>query len=324
MTRKIINYSIVIRTVGTAGEKYQKLLECIDNLEDRPNEVIVVLPHGYNEPPEKLGYEKFVSSKKGMVEQRIYGGQIANSEYILFLDDDVYFEKDFIKKMSKPILEKQCDVTIPPELTMLPPKKGIKKIIPMLTLAACPTIFNKNMYVKILKSGGWSYNHYSQSPQLYLYTESAAGPCCFCRKKDFLDINFKEDLWLQDVQYPLWEDQVMFYKFILNKKKIFCVTNVKFKHLDAGKNSPDRNIKAAYANSRNKYIFWHKYIYLKQNNLVNKILSKMAYSYSKYSSLFISLLLSLRGEEKKKEYAAYRAGFKDGINFIKKSEIERG
>lgn len=316
--KEIINYSIVIRTVGTAGEKYQQLLNCIDQLEDRPMEVIVVLPHGYSEPNEKLGYEKFIYSKKGMVEQRIFGGTVANSEYILFLDDDLQFDKTFVRKLFKPINDNMCDITIPPQLELFPPKRGLRKLIPMMTLSACPTLHNKSMYVKILKSGGWSYNYYEEgNVDEYLLTESAAGACFFCRKEDFLQINLTEDLWVQDVDYPLWEDQVMFYKFTLYKKKIFCVTNVRFKHLDAGKDSPDRNVKAAYANSRNKFIFWYKYIYVKQDTLINKMYAKIAYCYSKYSSLLISFLLSFKGTSKRKEFNAYKAGFKDGKKFIK-------
>ena len=44
-------YSIAIRTIGKAGEKYKKLLESIDQSENRPQKVVVVLPEGY-EPPE--------------------------------------------------------------------------------------------------------------------------------------------------------------------------------------------------------------------------------------------------------------------------------
>ena len=68
-----MEYSIVIRTVGKAGEKYQKLLDSIKKLNVQPAEVLVVLPKGYEKPKERLGDEKFVYSEKGMVQQRIGG-----------------------------------------------------------------------------------------------------------------------------------------------------------------------------------------------------------------------------------------------------------
>lgn len=100
-----MEYSIVIRTVGKAGEKYQKLLDSIKKLNVQPAEVLVVLPKGYEKPKERLGDEKFVYSEKGMVQQRIAGGRLAKGEYLLFLDDDVEFEGDFIEQISKPLRE---------------------------------------------------------------------------------------------------------------------------------------------------------------------------------------------------------------------------
>lgn len=48
---------------------------------------------------EKLGYERFVYSPKGMVSQRITGFQACHSEYLLALDDDVEFDSDFVEQM---------------------------------------------------------------------------------------------------------------------------------------------------------------------------------------------------------------------------------
>ena len=140
-------YSIVIRTLGKAGEKYQATLDSIRNLTLQPKEILVVLPEGYAFPEEKIGTEQFVFSKKGMLQQRLYGAEQTTTEYILFLDDDVSFEPSFAEKMIEPILLGMCDVTIPPQFSMLPPERGIRKLVPALTLSAVPTVFNKNMYL---------------------------------------------------------------------------------------------------------------------------------------------------------------------------------
>ena len=68
-----IDYSVIIRTLGTAGEKYENLLKSISALEPQPKEIIVVLPEGYDLPKEQLGWERFLFSPKGMVSQRVYG-----------------------------------------------------------------------------------------------------------------------------------------------------------------------------------------------------------------------------------------------------------
>ena len=59
-------YSVTIRTLGTAGEKYQKTLDSIARQSISPQEVIIVLPKGYPLPPERLGTETFIFSEKGM------------------------------------------------------------------------------------------------------------------------------------------------------------------------------------------------------------------------------------------------------------------
>ena len=319
-----MEYSIVIRTVGKAGEKYQKLLDSIKKLNVQPAEVLVVLPKGYEKPKERLGDEKFVYSEKGMVQQRIAGGRLAKGEYLLFLDDDVEFEGDFIEQISKPLREGTADVSVQSQFSMLPPKKGVRKIIPMLTLSACPTIFHKDMYVKILSSGGWSYHRYdSKCVGKYLKTESAAGICCFTKKSTFLAINFEDELWLQDVRYPLWEDQVMFYKFCKMGFRVVCVTGVYFLHLDAGATSENRNIEAAYANSRNKYIFWHRFLYETETNILKKIQKIVAFKYSIISSKLIMMISSVKSYNKKEEYKKYNLGLKDGKQKIKSAEYRK-
>lgn len=309
-----MEYSIVIRTLGQAGEKYQRLLDSIEKQVMKPNEVIVVLPYGYEKPKEKLGYEQFVYCKKGMVEQRISGSKIANSEYILFLDDDLQFEEDFTKVLFEPLFLGKADVVFPPQLELFPPKHGIKKLVPMITLSACPTIFHKDMYTKILRSGGWSYNReYLKGLDKYLPSESAAGACFAVKKQIFLHINFEEELWLQDVKYALWDDQVMFYKFYKKGYKIVCAVNALMEHLDAGGSSTGRNIEAAFANSRNKYIFWHRFIYLPEKF---KVLSSLAFHYSMIMNMIFMGIRGILKVDSRKEFVMFVKGYHQGKKYV--------
>ena len=97
-----INYSVVIRTIGKAGDKYKALLNSIEKLNPSPIEIIVVIPEGYSLPKERIGNglkEKFIFSKKGMVEQRLRGIGEAKGEYLLICDDDISFDSDFVCKL---------------------------------------------------------------------------------------------------------------------------------------------------------------------------------------------------------------------------------
>ena len=60
-----IDYSVIIRTIGKAGEKYQNLLNSIAALVPQPKEVIVVLPEGYDEPAESWDGKHSTILQKG-------------------------------------------------------------------------------------------------------------------------------------------------------------------------------------------------------------------------------------------------------------------
>ena len=108
-----MNYSVTIRTLGTAGEKYQKTLNSIAKQTIQPQEVIVVLPKDYPLPSERLGTEKFVFSEKGMVSQRVIGFNACTSDYILALDDDVEFDSDFVASLLETIEATNSDMASP-------------------------------------------------------------------------------------------------------------------------------------------------------------------------------------------------------------------
>ena len=93
-----ISYSVAIRTLGTAGDKYEKLMNSVAALVPKPKEVVVVLPEGYEEPEYQIGCELFVRSQKGMIVQRLEALKYITAENILFCDDDVEFECDFVQK----------------------------------------------------------------------------------------------------------------------------------------------------------------------------------------------------------------------------------
>lgn len=325
MIVKELEYTISIRTVGKGGEKYQKLLDSIKNSSIQPKEVHIILPEGYKPPKERLGYEQFLYSPKGMVSQRVFGGKAANTDYILFLDDDVEFEKDFIEKMSKPIIDGICECTIPPQLSLLPPEHGIKKIIPLVCLNMIPTIFNKRtMYTKVMKSGGSIYNRVANdNAEEYLTAETAAGAFFFIKKEVFNNIHFEEELWLEDCNYPYPEDLVMFYKITRMGYKIRCVTKAKIVHLDAGAGSDNgkRGCDVSYAGARNRIIFWKKYIYNYQKNIFGKVTSLLIYKYNEFMNTLVIIFAIPFKRSKIAELKMRLKGLHDGKKYIKQNNL---
>lgn len=78
-----IKYNIVIRTLGTGGEKYRALLNSIQKQSLKPTHVYVITADGYTLPTEQLGFEEFVYTRKGMWHQRVFSLQYAAGEKML-------------------------------------------------------------------------------------------------------------------------------------------------------------------------------------------------------------------------------------------------
>ena len=81
-----MNYTAVIRTLGTAGDKYQNLLKSLVLQTLQPLKIIVYIAEGYSIPQETVGIEQYVFVKKGMVAQRALNYDEVDTEYILFLE----------------------------------------------------------------------------------------------------------------------------------------------------------------------------------------------------------------------------------------------
>lgn len=314
-----MEYTVVIRTLGTAGEKYQALLDSIAKQTIQPKEVIVVIPHGYDLPKEQLGYERFVRSKKGMVAQRVVGAAEVKTDYCLFADDDVCFEENFISRIFEPIAKCKASVTFPIFKEMLP--MGLSVRMAMLLIGSAIPFERKQSFTSITRSGGYSYNP-SSTFKGYYKAESAPGTCFFCSRDAMLAIHFEEELWLENTAYPIPEDQVMFYKFCKLGYKIIGVSDLNFIHLDAGGNSPGRFLKVAYAMACNKTIFWHRFIWATDSNILSKLLSLLCFLYCATASFLYDCTKALLSKNFDLVKSVLK-GYKQAIGFIKSDEYKQ-
>lgn len=261
-----MKYTVAIRTLGTAGEKYQKELDSIMAQTFPPEEIIVYIAEGYPLPKETCGKERYVYVKKGMVAQRALPYNEVKTKWILFLDDDVYLPPTGVEKLFEAVNKYGADVVSPN--TFDHKKMGnTTKLLNILLHKIIPSR-NDNWAYKLLKSGGFSYN--PNITKSFYWSETNAGPCFLARKSDFLNIHFEDDLWLDEAPYSLPDDQVMFYKMYLHGLRVGTVFNSGIQHLDAGtsiQTTPDREYKMLYSEYRNQIIFWHKYIKPLQNGI---------------------------------------------------------
>ncbi len=301
-----MKYTAVIRTLGTAGAKYQTLLDSLINQTIRPEEIIVYIAEGYPVPKETVGFERYVYVKKGMVAQRALQYDEVKTEYILFLDDDVFLPSDAVTKLFEQLSSHNGDVISPDVFPNA--ERPLKQEI-MMTLSGRVKArrHDKRWGYKVMRNAGYSYNKF---PAPVMLSQTNAGPCFLCRKSDFLNLHFEKESWLDDMPYALGEDQVMFYKMHLNGLKVMTSYNSGIVHLDAGtatKNKEKEQI-LAYCDCRFKMIFWRKFIF-KGDNLFNKMLDMVCFGYT----ISINLLLSVIRFDRKilgRKFAGYCSGFK--------------
>lgn len=311
-----MEYTAVIRTLGKAGEKYQTLLDSLVSQTIPPKAIIVYIAEGYPIPAETVGIERYVYVKKGMVAQRALRYDEVDTEYMLFLDDDVYLAPDSVSVLYSQLVENK-GVVISPDVFYNASRPKFAGLMMTMSGRMRPRKDDGVWGYKVMRTAGYSYNSNPVKPT-YL-SQTNAGPCFFCSKSAFLRTRFEEELWLDDCQYPLGEDQVMFYKMHLFGMKVLTSYNSGIKHLDAGNNrSVEKEKILIYSDFRFKTIFWHRFIFLPERNFLLKVWDCICIGYAFAFTFIVSLLKFRFGILKLKISAVC-----NGIRFIHGAEYKK-
>lgn len=316
----MIDYSVIIRTTGEAGEKYRKLLESIKSLNPQPKEIIVVLPDGYKLPNEQLGWERFFFSPKGMVTQRMHGIKMCKTQYALITDDDISFGADFVQKLYKPLINDNYGISAGPLLEFLP-EKGLPMLMAILTGAAVPTIFHKERYNTVLRTTGYSYNRKINIDSELLYeTQTAAWTCFFADMDKLRSIKFEDEWWLDKNGYSAFDDTVMFYKAWIRGVKTVIVANAEYEHLNAKTSTRGNKEKVMYATGFNIVVFWHRF--LRGNGCLNCLWGKLCINYRIVSQRIYNRLNVLRGRTTSKEAKSFAEGIHTAWEWVETKEYK--
>lgn len=315
-----MEYSVIIRTLGKAGAAYQTTLNSVMQQTIKPIDVLVYIAEGYALPKETVGVEKYVYVPKGMVAQRALKYDEVQTEYCLFLDDDVFLPPDAVAKMYDELIQNEAQVISP--CTFENHKTSFKsKVIKMLTGKEVFRIHDDRWAFKVLRTAGFSYNN---NPTKLVYeSQSNAGPCFLCRKSDFLKINYAEEQWLDKTYYALPDDQIMFYKMFKTGLKILTSFDSGVVHLDASTtiaNFKEKSLKLIFSEYRNKLIFWHRFIYMPEDKALLRVWSVMAI-------LYVLILQSIKFSVgylfgRKEEAGYFWRGLKDGFSFLSSDEYK--
>lgn len=284
-----MDYSVAIRTLGKAGPKYQTLLNSLQFQTIKPRNIYVYIAEGYSLPEETIGEEQYIYVKKGMVAQRALQYEEIKSEYILFLDDDLFLPPDTVEKMFDFLHQERADV-ISPDVMPNHTRSFMGRMMMMISGRMLPRRFDHYWGYKVMLNSGYSYN---VNPHKDIYvSQTNAGACFLCKKEDFLKIKFEDELWLDEMGYPLGEDQVMYYKMYLNGLKQLTWYTHNVVHLDAGANqsSIDKVKSLIFSDFRFKLIFWHRFVFQPHKNVLYKFTSILAILYTLIFTLVISII----------------------------------
>ena len=317
-------YSIAIRTLGRAGEKYQKLLDSIKKSGIQPQKVVVVLPEGYDLPAERLGCEQFVYCPKSMIGQRIEALNYINTEYTLFLDDDIEFDESFVEKLLEPLDAGLFDCSTGPLFSFFPQSLA-GRIAGTLTASVSLSFLRRDMYVKILRSGGWSYHTFDTTQKRCYPTESFAWTCFMIRTQVMRDLHMEdEQVWLERFGYACGDDRVMAYKLVKLGYKACIVANALYAHNDARTSTSAQemnNTKPVFCMYYMHVVFWNRFIQNMEKNKVYRALNRVCFSYWQFAMLGYHVLKGIRLEGRPR-FGAFIQGLREGKRYVRSQEYQ--
>ena len=306
-----MEYCVAIRTLGTAREKYQVLLDSLNRQTIKPKKILVYIPFGYDLPKETVGWEKYIRCPKGMITQRSLPFDEIDTDYILFCDDDLWLADDFVEELYKGLQENDGD-SIAPDVFRVQEMSTIGRIKKAIASYAFPRK-NDGWAFKVMRNAGYTYNiHPAQD---ILPTESAAGACILIKKSVYKAIHFDDERWMEDFGYPLGEDLLFTHKLFIMGFKSFIHFSAGIKHLDASGGNHSFAVAKFRKGIALDYVIQYRIKFrLKNNSFFEKLLCICSTLIKNAEQLlFTSCKEMLKGNFVLIEYFK---GIRDGIKYI--------
>lgn len=270
-----MEYSVVIRTLGKSLY-FEETLRCLLVQSIVPKDIFVYIPFGFSLPDYMTDRINVIRVPQGMVAQRALQYKEVKTEYVLFLDDDVYLPPQSVEILYSELRKNAGQVISPCTFQNHMVRLGRKILLSIQGRELC-RFWRSRWGYKILWNGGFSYNN---NPIASVYeSQTNAGPCFLCRKEDFLSIHYEDELWLDKTYYAFPDDQVMFYKMYCYGLKILTSFDSGVIHLDASSTILDTNekmMKVVFSEYRNKLIFWHRFLFSPEPIFFVKVLKCVA------------------------------------------------
>lgn len=322
-------YCVAIRTVGKAGDKYIQELQSLHRQTVRPKHIFVHLAEGFERPKEQVGMEEYIITPKGLVHQRATSLEGVDTEFLLILDDDVFFPDDAVERLHDAMMAQGADCISPdtfPNQEMSFAQRMIAYWANGVTRRAAD-----DMAIVIEPNGAFSFNPSPDKGKAYP-TQSAAGPALFIKTEVFRAIQYEDEYWVD--QFPagtFYEDQLMFHKIHKNGFKVLLQYDAGVVHLDAGTNNvKQKTYEKLMYRAMAQYVIWHRSCYAANDvdekgmklalrayrwRYIRGLITRCVFSLMKLSSRFVTAYVE--GNRRGKEFV-HSDEYKALPNFIVK------
>lgn len=267
------DYCVAIRTLGTAGEKYQTLLDSLVAQTLQPKKILVYIPYGYPAPKETVGIEQIVRCEKGMVAQRSLPFDEVDTDFILFCDDDLYLPPDYVEKLFRGIEENDGDC-IAPKVYIHGGKNWLKNCLVYLSNSSSSRK-DDGWANKVKRDAGFSYNN--NPSKSVLPTQTAPFASLLCKKLAYQSIHFEDERWLDSFSFASMDDQLFYYKLYLQGYKVLMHYDTGIQHLDARAGVRVNVKKRMYYKKKLLFTIWYRTLFSIKKNRKEKVLCGLAF-----------------------------------------------
>lgn len=313
------DYCACIRTLGKAGEKYQTLLDSLKHQTIQPKKILVYIPYGYDLPKETIGIEQYVRCEKGMVHQRSLPFDEVDTEWILFLDDDLYIPEDGIEKLFIGLEENQGDC-ISPDIFQVQNMPLAGKL--MASLHFTFPRYPDSWAFKLWQNGSYTYNN--NPSKAVLQSQSAAGACFLLKKEVLLAIHFNDEQWMDEFRYPIGDDMMMAYKIHILGFRLLIHYDTSFVHLDAGGGRINNPSERYLLTQTVWFVLWYRAFYkLKHSTWKSKIMAVVAYVLRELWSFFLGAIPRSIKYRNLDSVIYFFKKYKMGLDYVKSEEYRK-
>lgn len=316
----ITTYSIVIRSLGTAGDKFRRELESICAQTVQPERVLVYIADGYDRPEFTIGREEYAWVPKGMMSQRVLHYDEIHSDCILMLDDDVLLAPDSAERMLKALVENNADC-VGADVFENHRMPFLTKVYAVITNLVFPHR-SRFWAFRIHRNGSFSYN--SRPSKSFYWSQSSGGPAALWRKEAFLRMHFENELWLESLGFPYGEDALMFYKLFSNNGRLGVLYDAGITNLDAQSSSAvfRKSSEHIYVRTKASFMIWYRSIYRNgKDTATSRFLAAIAFG---FKTLWLTLVMCGAAVIKwdSRFITSYFKGLRDGWKAVHSPEFK--